>query len=385
MTNIDTSRQSAALQVLAESLEIPLSYYERAEQRYRTLGEWLERDGSTLATLSPVVYAQGSFRYGTVIRCEDGFDLDLVCELRDLAKNDQSQKVVKEMVGVEVTTYAEGHSMSSEPRPTRRCWHLDYADDLHFHIDILPAIPECDGVEVAPSSEVDDPNGLAALARFAIAITDEQHPGYGECCRDWPMSNPKGFGMWFEGRMRTAADRLFKARALRVEDIPSYGWKTPLQVAIQILKQHRNTMFANDRALMPISMIITTLAAQAYEGELDLREALLGIVTRMPELINASSPRIPNPVNLGEDFADKWAEKPELEDAFWDWHSTLRRDFDYLGQDLGAPELQRHYEKRFGFTPSRERIAELVPVAAESVIPVARVTARTEPWGDGGQ
>ena len=56
----------------------------------------------------------------------------------------------------------------------------------------------------------------------------------------------------------------------------------------------------------PISIIITTLAAQAYRGETDLQETTLGLLDRMLGLINHETLRVPNPVNPEEDFADKW-------------------------------------------------------------------------------
>lgn len=382
MTTIDRQRQADALQLLAESLEIPSSHYEKAEKRYRSLGEWLERDGSTLADLVPLVYSQGSFRYGTVIPSDNGFDLDLVCELRMLQKIGQSQRDVKEAVGVEMASYAKAKAMYAKPKPTKRCWHLDYADDIHFHIDVLPSIPEDDDVKARIANEIERRgHGLGPLAQFAIAITDQTHPKFeviGD--RDWPMSNPKGFARWFEGRMRRAAERIFGA-VRAVEEVPAYAWKTPLQVAIQILKQHRNTMFASDSQRQPISMIITTLAALAYESQMDLRETVRAIVDGIPALINRTAPRIPNPVNPGEDFADKWTSEPGLEEAFWEWHGELRLDLDRLGHDLSSTDLQRHFEKRFDVHLARERFADILPTLTAPAVLTARVESRPRPWG----
>jgi len=44
---------------------------------------------------------------------------------------------------------------------------------------------------------------------------------------------------------------------------------------------------------------------QSQIGEQSVCECLAGILQRMPDHINAAHPCVPNPVNPGEDFADK--------------------------------------------------------------------------------
>ena len=69
---------------IAELLDIPRSHYEKAKERYESLGEWLHRDESSVVCYSPLVHPQGSFRYGTVIRPllkNEEYDLDVVTQL----------------------------------------------------------------------------------------------------------------------------------------------------------------------------------------------------------------------------------------------------------------------------------------------------------------
>jgi hypothetical protein len=102
-------------------------------------------------------------------------------------------------------------------------------------------------------------------------------------------------------------ERLRIEKALKIDDLPAYKWKTPLQQAVQILKRHRDMMFLNEpQEIKPISIIITTLSAEAYQGELELADALRNILKNMPGLISGQKPDIPNPVNPHENFADKW-------------------------------------------------------------------------------
>jgi hypothetical protein len=128
------------------------------------------------------------------------------------------------------------------------------------------------------------------------------------------------------------AEQFLEHRALilnraKIDDVPMYRWKTPLQRCVQILKRHRDFMFKDDDDNKPISIIITTLAGQAYNGEADIGEALTGILTRMDTFVRASGHRIPNPVNPAEDFADKWASNPKLEESFRSWLLQARRDY----------------------------------------------------------
>ena len=53
------------IEAIVDSLDIPASSYEKAQDRYNDLGKWF-CDGK-LKVNKPRIYAQGSFRLGTVI------------------------------------------------------------------------------------------------------------------------------------------------------------------------------------------------------------------------------------------------------------------------------------------------------------------------------
>jgi hypothetical protein len=378
------------LDVLVSLLDIPDSHYQLATARYESVGRWLQRPLSTLAAHEPAVCPQGSFRYGTVNRPllrTDEYDLDAIAELLLLTKGDQSQKELKRMLGAELIAYATAHDFKSPPEEKKRCWRLDYADQVKFHMDVLPAIPEDEGFkEALVRAGVD-----SELAVWSIAITDKQHPGFAAVQRDWPRSNPKGFAKWFERRMRVEAQRrlqaMLQARALAsIDDVPTWEWKTPLQRSIQILKRHRDVMFAQDCSLAPISMIITTLAAHAYEGEDDLYAALTGILERMPTFVRASFPRVPNPVNPAEDFADRWKADPWLEDNFWKWHMRASADIACLDTFLRDQELREFAQETLGLSLGDGVAGALAsaargPQAAASAVAPMVIARAPKPWG----
>jgi hypothetical protein len=186
------------------------------------------------------------------------------------------------------------------------------------------------------------------------AITDKTLPHYDRPTEDWPQSNPTGYAAWFRGRMRVRLTEAKRALAQReriiasVDEIPDYKVKTPLQRTIQLLKRHRDCMFANDGEHKPISIVITTLAAHAYNEEPTISAALQSILTGMDRYIEdrGGACWVANPVNPAENFADKWAEEPRKRENFYRWLEQARQDFAlYLRASIfdKMPELLRAY------------------------------------------
>jgi len=189
------------LDELVELLDIPPSYYEEAVRRYESLNAWFKRPKSSIAHLRPVVFPQGSFRLGTVIRpvfTTDEYDLDVVCQLVLLRKTELSQRDLKQLVGREVRAYATAHGIEAPVTEGKRAWRLDYADGVKFHIDILACVPEDEAVirDLVVRHRVQ-----TELAATAVALTCKSHPHYEVRSSNWPTSNPIGFATWFEGRM----------------------------------------------------------------------------------------------------------------------------------------------------------------------------------------
>lgn len=355
---------SAILKNLAESLDIPDTYYEKAVGRYHRIGEWLERSESIVADKKPNIYPQGSFLLGTMVKPindEDEYDIDLVCELEGFSKQDLSQKELKIIVGTEVKSYAKRNDIDSPVKEGKRCWTLEYADEAGFHMDILPSIP-------------DDDESKAKLVLYrvsnscvetAISITDINHKNYNRIDNDWYSSNPKGYAAWFKERMRRQFEIQRKIYAdsiiAKVEEVPEYKVKTTLQRAIQLLKRHRDIMFADDQDDKPISIIITTLAAHSYNNEEDLLEALNNIVKRMPQYKETRDDIswVPNPVNPSENFADKWKDNPQREKKFLQWLVKLNEDIEIAFNQLGIDSISKKLELCFGEKATERAISKI--------------------------
>jgi hypothetical protein len=388
---IVNSTVNSILQLILTEIEIPRSYYEKAVARHRSLGEWLCRPESTVAAFAPVVVPQGSFRYGTVVRPVvqiQKYDLDNVTTLQ-IEKTRMPQKELKNLYGAEIKAYAIAHNMTDPIEERNRCWRVFYADAFSFHLDSLPCVPEDRRVVEAIVAA-----GVPVhLARLAVAITDKRHPHYERISAALFSSNPRGFADWFEECARSWAlphlKELVKGNFYAaVEDVPAYEFKTPLQQAIQILKRHRDVMFRSSPRLAPISMIITNLAAHAYEGEPDLFAALTNLVKKMPQFVRTDKPRVRNPANPVEDYADKWSLDPSLERSFWRWHTQVRADLRKLADAVTGETLGELIAGRLGVVLSEEqlqpfgggRTGRAPAIVRSPVLAIPKSTPR--PWGD---
>lgn len=355
---ITKEQKNYILENIIKNLELPESAYEKARKRYEDLGEWFGREESTVKDKDPHIFAQGSFRLGTAIyplNSDDAYDLDLACKLRKgVTKDSNTQEFLKEVVGQELEAYRIARGIKAPKEEKHRCWRLEYQDDLSFHMDIVPCIP-ADEIRLKRIQESIRQSGVEeflaeSASQLTVSITDDRHEGYRQICDNWHISNPEGYSQWFEFRMNQN-QQLFSVEKAQVDEIPLFKRKTPLQRSIQLLKRHRDQMFKDDKNAKPTSIIITTLAARAYNGEPDLYSALNSILSQMGELVNTKNPRVPNPVDPGEDFADRWS-MPEykdlyLEQNFWNWLVQAQSDFESILSTLDRKFIIKQVEQKF--------------------------------------
>lgn len=323
-----------ALDLMLEDLELPATAYEKAVLRYEDLGEFLSSN-SLIAQYEPKIFAQGSFRIGTAIKPlvpTDLYDLDLTCKLeKGLSVSSISQRDFKNLVGRAIDEYVAKRNIKKEKIEKRRCWRIEYQDNISFHMDIVPSIPMEDTSYIRESlikSSVSVTNAKE-WSELAYNITDNKKKNYTIISNDWNISNPEGYAKWFEWRMKSGTGILLMEKA-GYEKIKTFQHKSVLQKCVQILKRHRDVMFENESDIKPASIIITTLAAQAYSGERSMEDAVINIVNKMGSLIKSSGIRIANPTRPDEDFTDRWRENPEKEKAFIRWYTQAKADFSYM-------------------------------------------------------
>ena len=398
---------SQILRDLAETLDVPPSKYDEAKQHYQAVGEWLGEEDSELAPFGPQVYVQGSFALGTAVRPvgEDEYDVDAVC-LLNLTTDQVTQKQLKEMVGRRLKHPSSRYKDKIDPEEGgRRCWTIQYADDSQFHLDVLPCVRDDSRWFIGLGIPSD-------ITEHAIRITDKKTPEYPT---GWPTngndptrSNPRGYAMWFKNRMRVRLNEAKVALAMEkrasVEEIEDYQVRTPLQRVIQILKRHRDVRYNGDDD-KPVSIIITTLVAKAYDNEADLYEAILKIVPGMREHIEQRDGVwwVGNPVNPLENFADKWQECPRKAELFFEWLDAVEAEYRYIITDEGFERVGTYLAESYGHRDAKAAMAKYasrqvgrgnmapgVPVVLvpkrnsnqdEPSYPRVKVSEPSKPWG----
>lgn len=316
----------ALLDQIADELNITPTMHEKAVKSYTAVGTWLS-DG---IPYDIKIMPQGSMNLGTVVRPiseKDEYDVDLVC----LLKNGSALPLscVKSLVGDRLKAHGTYKQMLEEEG--KRCWTMQYDE---FHLDILPCVPK--NIEYVESYLT------------AIKLTHKNERGDYEP----RFSDPYAYHAWFEERMKDILHIEKGNYAARnnidIAKVPTYKVRTPLQKVIQLLKRHRDILFQDNDENAPISIIITTLAALSYNGEVNVYEALCNIIDKMPQFIEVKGTEywIANPVMHEENFADKWNEVPNKRTSFMYWIQKVKKDLitdplSYFGQDSIANQYKR--------------------------------------------
>jgi hypothetical protein len=283
------TRQSQLDDLLArvcEELQLTPTRYDEAVARYEAVCRWLDIDGTAVASYKPTIYPQGSMRIGTTVKPlgREEHDLDFVCEFQVPASQVESPLDLL----THVAQRLREHKVYRELLEVKnRCIRLNYANE--FHMDILPACPD-------PKS-----------GRDCIVVPDRQSQA-------WKPSNPRGYADWFEDRCAITLLVEFSKHAFAAdaEPIPAQEAsheKATLKHVVQLLKRWRDLYYQDRCDEAPISMVLTTLAAQFYRGHSSVSEAMTTILKGIEEAINTAMPSriyVLNPANTNEDLSERW-------------------------------------------------------------------------------
>ena len=299
----------------AKAIDISDELFDAADEEYNKLGKWIDKETPEYKI---TIYPQGSFALGTVIKPFDeseDYDLDLVCEFKQpygLTPRELKNEVVKPLL-------EDYRNVKGEIQEKRRCWHVEYEDFPQFHMDIVPAVNRTSYIDITDH--------------------DEEIDFY-----EYIGSNPSAYAEWFKSRKAKRRTALVEQYCTEhrnlvtcqadIEQLKEYNFKTPLQKAIQILKRHRNIMFLKDENnCLPVSIIISTIAAELYNNEDNIVDTLVNILGKAEAYILShkvgTKYHVDNPCYTGgdtENFADKWNEYPERAAAFFNWIRKAKMD-----------------------------------------------------------
>lgn len=362
----------SVLDRICQALELSAAQLEAARTSYEAVAEWLSASDNPLLKWIEI-YAHGSTGLGTTVKpmAREDFDVDLICKVLRFTA-DRPPAELKRIIGDRLRENVRYAGMLEEKK---RCWRLNYARE--YHLDISPTIinPECgNGGELVPDKKL----------------------------REFKPTNPKGYKALFErraaltpflqGQKAMAADN----RA-GVEPFPVHGIaKGILRRTVQILKRHRDVYFQDVIAdIAPISIIITTLAAQAYEycvrnftfdSELDVLVATIRLMPHFIEKPFVNGRRlyvVANETTIGENFAERWNTEPARATAFYEWHTKALADFESLPNLEGIDVITKRLEACLGDQVVRkiidERTAGISQARVEKKLYVAPAVGLTLP------
>ena len=329
--------------------------YDKIEKRYKSIGDWLNRKESSVKEFNPKIYSQGSIRTGTAITpLKDGsYDVDLVCQL-DIDETKKTPKELKEIVGNEIKAYMKSSNMSADIHESKRCWTVNYADEISFHVDVLPAIHD----KFNKSNSIN-------WKDTAIIITDNTFSGYNKKPGEWAYSNPIGFSEWLKdielnSFIKKEKEQLNKRK---IETIPEYLVLTPLKKCIMILKRHRDVFFKDNPDFKPSSVLITTLSGLSYKGSNleNIWKILKYIVNNIDNHIKNINgvASVLNPSNNLENFTDKWVKRPDLKKYFYIWLNALKSDLNDMITFESKLSIQKSINECISYIEQHHHIKEM--------------------------
>jgi hypothetical protein len=314
------------LRSVCEELQVSPTAYDQAVDRYTAVCNWLEAEGSVVAVFNPTIYPQGSMKIRTTVKPfgRHEFDLDFVCECRIPVDKLQSPLQLLKLLE---SRLREHELYRSILEMKNRCVRLNYANE--FHMDILPACPDL------------------SVGGSCLFVPDRKS-------QTWKHSNPKGYADWFESRCELALKLLMERRKLmaKAEPIPSQEAaeeKAILRRVVQLLKRWRDVRYQREPKLAPISMVLTTMAAQAYGGEHTVTEAMTSVLNNFVSLIASSNPRVYvlNPANPQEDLSERWDDAAQYR-AFLDGIRELHMRWNEVLATSGIQNVSNQLEHLFG-------------------------------------
>ncbi len=321
---IDTLLADVAIRI-----QLAPSDQRKAEQRYATINDHLERAGSLLRGHVELLYPQGSMAVGATIASRlrtDEFDIDILAQLA--LPPDTAPAIALNILYHSIRGERGSRYYDMTTRNTR-CVTVNYADAMH--LDITAAVllaARQPKTSVLFHHKADDPT--APSYRLA--------------------ANPWGFAEWFKActPMDHAFAKSFSRRAAlwertilpkaMAEPVPApqeAHEKSKAVIVLQLLKRWRNVQYDGRKDMRrPPSVMLAKLVAEAANCTSTLCEELVHQARHLRQVIDAAHSRrekvtIANPACPDDCFTDRWPES--LQDQ-----SRFLKDIDVL---LGKLEV----------------------------------------------
>ena len=287
--------------MIGAKLQLPKEKFEELNKNYKAISSYIANNHELADDEEYSIYQQGSFAIDTAIKPlkGDDFDVDVVVEF-DIKKKEVGPL---EFYNKLYKTFKEGRygDIVEEYRNNIR---INYNSNYHF--DIMPAIP-------------------LSYNSNSLNVPDKKK-------RDWVIRSPKLYKEWFLVQSRKISqvnkgikisikdNQFFIERDIAPLNKPKdYELKPTLNRVVQLIKRARDIYFYHEEENIPQSIVLTTLSAQFYDGEMSLIDALINIATKMFDLAEKHSQfDVFNPAcaNGKENFTEKWKHKTKYYENF---------------------------------------------------------------------
>lgn len=320
------------LKSVCEKVQLSRSQHQLADEHYKAVGNWLEGESSNLIIYKPRLYPQGSLPMGVTNKPLDSeeYDLDFICEL-----NIQSSQISPTDLFSKIEYRIRQHAdYKDRIELGKRCIRLSYAQN--FHLDIVPACT----------------NSSAGYGQ--VRIPDRE-------LEDWRDTNSKQYVEWFNtiADLPNDTERIDAAEPLVPQE--AFDDKSALKFAVQLLKRHRDIAFTDQPDLAPVSIVLSTLAAETYSGNTSVFSTVKKTLNIVHARIEQSQERLEvwNPANaIQEDLGERWDKNPDAYDAFKSWISQFKSIWEQLEYSRGYEQINDLLASLFGEHPTREAIRE---------------------------
>ena len=336
---------------VAIRVQLSRTDYRKAEQRYDTLGRWVDRKGSPLEGRVQLVYAQGSMAIGSPIASHsttDEFDVDGVVQL-GLRRGTAPQTVLDLLY---VSIRGERGSMYFDMTERRtRCVTIHYADKMH--VDLTPMI-----------RIQERPDRVSHLFHSKPEDRDDTDRTL--------LANPYGFAVWFKANTPLDHDfvKVFEKRAgdyerimlakAASEDLPEQEpvpLKSKAVIVLQLLKRWRNVRYDRRGSRFPPSVMIARLVAAAANSTETLSEELLHQARAMHDILSRWQRagvliQIVNPTCPEDVLTDRWPSSLPEQGRFIADLDDLIVKVERLIAGCPLPEMREIMADLFGEAPT---------------------------------
>lgn len=350
------------LRRVAIKIELPPSHHRLACERKAAVEAHLERPGSPLADLVTLFYQQGSMAIGATIRAkrrEDGYDIDIVVELR--LPRETPPAVVLDLL-YEAVKGEPGSRYHDMVERQTRCVTVYYADGMH--LDLTPSIlvqPDNPRKSIVFHSKPEEPRHLDRLV-------PTNSYGFAE---EFNRRCPPDFLFAEEyGRLARRLDRGMVVAKGESEDVPPHssevGAKSVTVVALQLLKRFPVLRYRNRPGQrMPPPVMLSCLVLEAARPGRTISEALWESAVHIERRLRAAHDAgelidIRNPRDAEDRFTDRWPATLDDQKRFIDDLVWFRGHLAVV-LDEESPLHKRGEALRvlFGETPGREATEEI--------------------------